>query len=47
MKIPGHRPCKLSSFQRAPEVPSRALEAYRMLSDKSDDCTKAVLDPTR
>ncbi len=26
---------------------SRAAEAYRMWNDKSDDCTKIVLDPTR
>ena len=26
---------------------SRAAEAYRMWTDKSDDCTKFVLDPTR
>ena len=26
---------------------SRAAEAYRMWNDKSDDCTKFVLDPTR
>lgn len=24
---------------------SRAPEAYRMFNDKSDDCTKVVLDP--
>src|SRR5215467_4863653 len=26
---------------------SRAPEAYRIWNDKSDDCTKFVLDPTR
>ncbi len=26
---------------------SRAPEAYRMFNDKTDDCTKVVLDPTR
>jgi threonine dehydrogenase-like Zn-dependent dehydrogenase len=25
---------------------SRAPEAYRMFNDKTDDCTKVVLDPT-
>ena len=58
MKIPGHRPCKLSSFQRAPRCPrghpertgcsaTRATIAPRPSSIRRDEDGELFIEPRR